>query len=255
MGATIAEGRKFLAHFYRVKAGLMRELVVAKDGALPVIQDGLGVRHGLTRREMVQRLLAGAGAGAAWPMVAASHPIHALLADEALFSEADARMAAADWKPLFLNGRQNASLIALSESIVPGSAKAQVNRFIDLLLSVDTPAHRAKFTASLSAIESESQERLGHAFAALAKEKKIELLTIASKDDEEGKEKEAASGEGSAEEHAGESASTLHDHFEHLKGWISGAYYSSEAGMRELGWTGDYVFESYPACDHAEGHD
>lgn len=214
-----------------------------------MIQDRLGVKRGLTRREMVRRLLAGAGAGAAWPMVAASHPIHALLADEALFSEAGARMAAADWKLIFLNARQNESLVALSEGIVPGSAKAQVNRFIDLLLSVDTSAHREKFVASLSAIESESQKRFGHPFIALTKNQKNELLTIASREDD------ADSGNTSAEEHATERPLGLHDHFENLKGWISGAYYSSEAGMRELGWNGDYVFESYPACDHAEGHD
>jgi Gluconate 2-dehydrogenase subunit 3 len=230
-----------------------RGVAVGKDGSLPVIQDGLGMKRSLSRREVVRRLLA--GAGAAWPMVAASHPIHALLADEALFSEADARMASTNWKPLFLNTRQNELLIALSESVVPGSGKAQVNRFIDLLLSVDTRAHQEKFVASLSAMESESQKRFGNAFAALAEVKKIELLTIASKDDQEGKGKEAASGENSAEAHPGESAPTLHGHFEHLKGWISVAYYSSETGMRELGWTGDYVFENYPACDHAEGHD
>jgi hypothetical protein len=240
---------------FQSESGIRGDIIVAKDGALTLNQDGLGVKRGLTRREMVQRLLAGAGAGAAWPMVAASHPIHALLANEALFSEADARMAAADWEPLFLDAKQNASLVALSESIVPGSAKARVNRFIDLLLSVDSQAHREKFVASLVAIESESRKQFGKLFAALAEEKKIELLTIASKDPLASIEKEAASGESSAEEHAGEHASTLHDHFENLKGWISGAYYSSEAGMRELGWTGDYVFESYPACDHAEGHD
>jgi hypothetical protein len=219
-----------------------------------VIQDGPGASRALTRREMVGRLLAGAGAGAAWPMVAASHPIHALLANGALFSEAEARLAAADWKPLFLSARQNESLIALSESIVPGSGKANVNRFIDLLLSVDTSANQEKFAASLSGIETESQKRFGHAFAALADEKKIELLTIASKDEQEDKEKEVDSGKSSTKEHAGESAPTLHEHFENLKRWISGAYYSSETGMRELGWNGEYVFESYPACDHAEGH-
>jgi hypothetical protein len=234
------------------ESGFAGDIVVAEDGALPVIRDGLGVKRSLTRREMVRRLLA--GAGAAWPMVAASHPIHKLLADEALFSEADARMAAADWTPVFLDAHQNESLIALSESIVPGSGKAQANRFIDLLLSVDTREKQKEFLASLSAIESESQKRFGHPFAALADNQKNELLTIASKKDEQRKEKEAASGESSTEEHKGQSPPTLHDHFENLKGWISGAYYSSEAGMRELGWTGDYAFESYPACDHAEGH-
>jgi hypothetical protein len=234
--------------------GFGEELVVAKNGSLPVIQDGLGVKRGLTRREMVQRLLAGAGVGAAWPLVAASHPIHTLLADDAVFSEADARMAAADWTPVFLDAHQNESLIALSESVVPGSGKAQVNRFIDLLLSVDVSASQEKFAASLSAIESESQKRFGHPFAALAENQKNELLTIVSKEDEQHKEKEAASGESSTGEHTGQSPPTLHHHFENLKGWISGAYYSSESGMRELGWTGDYAFESYPACDHAEGH-
>jgi len=46
----------------------------------------------------------------------------------------------------------------------------------------------------------------------------------------------------------------LRKHFENLKGWISGAYYSSEAGMRELGWTEDRVFEKFPGCEHPEGH-
>jgi len=253
MGATIAEDQCSCA-FLQCENGFGGEIVVAKDGALPVIRDDVGVRRGLTRREMVQRLLAGAGVGAAWPLAAASHPIHALLADDAIFREADARMAAADWTPVFLDAHQNESLIALSESMVPASGKAQVNRFIDLLLSVDTNTGQRKFVASLSAIEMESQKRFGHSLAALAEDQKNELLTIASKVDEQHKEKEAASGESSAEEHTGQSPPTLHDHFENLKGWISGAYYSSEAGMRELGWTGDYAFESYPACDHAEGH-
>jgi hypothetical protein len=181
-------------------------------------------------------------------MVAASHPIRRLLADGALFSEADAKRAAENWKSVFLNSHQNESLIALAESIVPGSGKAQVNRFIDLLLSVDSSTNREKFLASLSAFENASHKRFGHPFAALAENQKNELLTIASKEDETGSESSAT------EDHSVQSPLKLHNHFDNLKGWISGAYYSSEAGMRELGWTGDYVFESYPACDHAEGH-
>ena len=49
----------------------------------------------LTRREMVQRLLAGVGAGAAWPLVAAGHPIHEHLANGAIFEEAE-KLGAAD---------------------------------------------------------------------------------------------------------------------------------------------------------------
>jgi gluconate 2-dehydrogenase subunit 3-like protein len=253
LGATIAKDQCSCAFLQRENR-FGGDIIVAKDGALTVIQDGLGVRRSLTRREMVQRLLAGAGVGAAWPVVTASHPIYKLLADDAIFAEAGARMEAMDWKPLFLNARQNESLVALSDSIVPGSGKAQVNRFIDLLLSVDTRENQKEFLASLSAIEGESQKRFGHPFAALGENQKNELLTIASKEDDERKEKEAAPGESSTEEPARQFPRTLHGRFQNLKGWISGAYYSSEDGMRELGWTGDYAFESYPACDHAEGH-
>src|SRR6266478_3767691 len=60
---------------------------MGKVSALPIIQAAAQNRR-LTRREMVQRLLASAGAGAAWPLVAGSHPIHALLANGAVPSRA-----------------------------------------------------------------------------------------------------------------------------------------------------------------------
>lgn len=165
-------------------------------------------------------------------------------------------MASADGKPLVLSAPQNEALVALSEMIVPGSTKAQVSRFIDLLLSVDTPANQKQFLASISAMGGESQKRFGHPFAALTGDQQNELLTIASKKDahrSEGRDKdsEAQDSEG---KHAGETQATLNDHFENLKGWISGAYYSSEIGMTELGWTGEYAFENLPSCQHAEEH-
>ena len=140
---------------------------MTKDERFHLIGDGQAVERALTRREIVRRILAGMGAGMALPLVAASHPIHRLLLDDAIFSVADTQMASADWKPLFLNASQNKALVALSEIIVPGSAKAQVNRFIDLLLSVDTPANQKNFSASISAMEDESQKRFGQLFTAL----------------------------------------------------------------------------------------
>ena len=47
---------------------------------------------------------------------------------------------------------------------------------------------------------------------------------------------------------------TLRDHFDLLKGWIAGAYYSTETGMRELGWTGNMFYRAYPGCDHPGSH-
>ena len=197
----------------------------------------------LTRREMVRRLLAGAGAGAAWPLVATSHPIYAHLADGALFEDME-KLGAAEWKPLFLSAEQEELLAALGEAIVPGSGKAQVDRFIDLLLNVETAKHQSKFAESLAAFEAESQTRYGKRFPSLDASQQIALLTAAASQPS----KEDSPGGGPKPN------PSLHDHFENLKGWISGAYYSSEAGMRELGWTGEYVFESFPGCEHPEGH-
>lgn len=192
---------------------------------------------------MVQRLLAGAGAGAAWPLVAASHPMHVLLQNDAILAEAE-RLGAADWKPVFLNAQQNETLIALAESIVPESTRAHVNQFIDLLLSVGTHQNQREFAESLAAFDAEAKRRFGKNFPALEEKQKIALLTDASAEAEKAK---------ASQSDKAKKQMTLHDHFENLKGWVTGAYYSSEIGMRELGWTGDYAFEGFPGCQHPEG--
>jgi len=206
--------------------------------ALTVINDrAAGVQ--LSRREMVRRL----AAGAAWPLVAASHPIRELLRNDAVLDEVE-KLAAADWKPLVLSARQNESLIAIAESIVPGSTEAPVNRFIDLLLSVDASEQKKGFLDALAAFEGESQKRFAKDFPALEVSQKSQLLTDASA---------TATKQNSDGEVAGESLAGLHKHFENLKSWVSGAYYSSEIGMKELGWTADRVFASFPSCEHPEG--
>jgi Gluconate 2-dehydrogenase subunit 3 len=43
-------------------------------------------------------------------------------------------------------------------------------------------------------------------------------------------------------------------HFQVLKEWIVGAYYTSEPGMRELGWTGSVFHGELPGCTHPDGH-
>jgi Gluconate 2-dehydrogenase subunit 3 len=211
---------------------------------LTVISEAVSADGQLTRREMVRRLVTGAAAGAAWPIVAASHPIHELLRNDSVLDEAE-KLGAADWKPLFLSAQQSESLTAIAESIVPGSGKAQANRFIDLLLSVDTENHKKEFVASVAAFEGEAQKRFAKGFPALDESQKSELLKDASATPAK-KNSESAD--------AGKTGPGLHEHFENLKGWISIAYYSSEIGMRELGWTPDRVFAGFPGCEHPEGH-
>ena len=212
-------------------------------------------RPGINRREMVQRLLGGAGAGVVAPGIVAAHPMHKHLMSETTLAQADAKAAAAEWSPEFLDPHQNETLIVLAERIVPGSTKAQVNRFIDLLLTVDTQENQKKFLASLSAFEGEALNRYQHPFKDLTEEQQNQILTAASTE-------KSGQPDGSGDwswfavpsKDTGERRVTLRDHFENMKGWVSGAYYSSEAGMRELGWTGQVAWDSFPGCEHPEGH-
>ena len=211
---------------------------------LPAILSGENANGRLTRRKMVQRLLAGAGAGTAWPLALTSHPIYELLRNDAILDQAE-KLAEASWKPAFLSSQQDEALVAIAESIVPGSTRAQVSRFIDLLLGVDNPENQRTFLESLTALDAQAQKRYGKSFPALDDKEKNDLLTDASSRPNNAKTRETG---------AEKKESELYSHFENLKAWISGAYYSSEVGMRELGWTGDYVFEAFPGCAHPNGH-
>lgn len=205
-----------------------------------------GVRPRLTRREMVQKMLQGA---AILPLIAASHPVRCL-ADPMTLAEADVKTAAAEWSPEFLNSNQNEAVTVLAEEIVPGSTKARVNRVVDLLLKVSDPVNRQKFISSLDAVDGESKTRFGQMFIGLTSVQQEELLTFFST-----RQNSSAPATDDPDARGPEAPlRTLQDHFEHLKGWFVSIYYASEVGMRELGWTEDFYFASFPGCDHPAGH-
>lgn len=135
----------------------------------------------------------------------------------------------------FLSSSQFETLSFLAEAIVPGSSKARAADFIDLLLSVEKEKNRREFADSLSAFEAESAKRYGKKVAAVSPADLNEMLKDAS----------------SRRETDGKMP-PLGAAFANLKEWISGAYYSSEIGMRELGWTPDRVFSEFPGCTHSD---
>jgi hypothetical protein len=209
---------------------------VPKISDLLILTENAVAARGLTRRQAARLLLTGIVAGAALPRFGAAHPVWKHLEDEHLMSCAEA--IEGDGKLHFLDAHQFESLSALAEAIVPGATKANVASFVDLLLSVEEEKHRKEFVASLVAMETESRKSYGKRFSAISPTEKNEILTIASN---------ATKTE--------QGQPTLRDAFENLKEWVSGGYYSSEIGMRELGWTPDRVFREFPGCSHAERHD
>lgn len=208
----------------------------------------------LSRRDMIRALLGGAGSSLVLSHTALAHPIHKYLTDGTLLAGADSQVAAEPWKPQYLDPQQNQTLIVLAEDILPNSTRALVNRFIDLLLSVDTDEARRQFSGSLAAFDQESVRRFHLPFKDVSDaDRQVILTSFSNGGSRSAGESISAGAEGSPASSATREP-TPYDHFQNLKTWIVGAYYSSEFGMRELGWTGIVFYESYPGCQHSEGH-
>ena len=166
---------------------------------------------------------------------------------------AEAAVPATAWTPAFLSDHQYALLEALAERIVPRSGEAQVSRFVDTLLAVDTREAQRAFLESLSAFDAAALARHSKPFAKLTADEQDGVLAAAVAQEEARAGSETSWGWFAVPAAAGgKSAPDLGAHLKNLKRWISGAYYSSETGMKELGWTSHRAFEAFPACTHAQ---
>lgn len=210
----------------------------------------------IPRRSLLQ-LLAGTAMAGAVPAIASGHPVLRHLADEAAVSRAQARAAALGRQPEFLDAHQFETLQSLAERIVPGAGRAKASEFVDQLLAVESSDDQRLFLSAIGAFEGRAVDRFGRPWKELAETDQRAILTDAST---------TAPGTPPAKpwsrgepipppvRPADPAPITLRDHFDLLKGWIAGAYYSSEIGMRELGWTGTMFFDASPGCTHPDGH-
>lgn len=217
---------------------------------LPIVEPGESAELG--RREVLQRVIGAVGAAVTLPGLAAGHPMHQHLSDPARVGDADAKARAAKFKPAFLDDHQYATLTSLAERIVPGSTKARVSQFLDSLLAVDGPESQRGFLQALGAFDGRAIDGFAKPWKALTPAQQTEVLDEASTMASGRRQRTGA--RGVPEPAAGPARISLRDHFESLKGWISGAYYSSEIGMRELGFTGNVFYVEFPGCKHPAGH-
>lgn len=202
-----------------------------------------GRHHGISRRDMVQRLMGGASSGLIASGIATAPPVKGEQTPSTAAAVAAAKPGTDVSVLRFFDPHQSETLKVLAEVIVPGSTKAAVAPFLDLLLSVDTVENQEKFIASLSAIDGEALNRYQAPFKDLTEARQIELLkaasTAAPAQPSEGKSHTSSTSP------AGPSAGGLREDFENLPSWISKAYYSSEVGMRELGWKDEYFYVTF----------
>jgi hypothetical protein len=199
------------------------------------------------RRGFLQALAAGAGAGLVLPgpgeSQAAHHPASAA-------PEAPPASPAAP----FLDPHQLETLASLAEAIVPGSTAAGVAPFVDRLLAEDAPESQRAFLAALGAFQAESASRYGRPWLGLGPEQRAELLAAASAGPPSREPRHWTPGQPVLVPEPEPLPPTLRDRFDLLKERIAAAYYSSEAGMKELGWTGNLIHQAFPGCPHPGGH-
>jgi hypothetical protein len=200
---------------------------------------------------VLQVLAGGVGAGLAAPALATGEAAHAH--GHAATAAAQGGAAAASL-PTFLEEPDLALLKSLAEAIVPGSTEAGVAAFVDQLLAVDTRERQRDFLATLGAIQSESLSRYGKTWLSLDAAQQTQLLTAASTGPRSREPRYWKPGEPVLAAERPRVPPTLRDRFEALKDVVATAYYSSEKGMKELGWTGQMVHPSFPGCTHPDGH-
>jgi Gluconate 2-dehydrogenase subunit 3 len=197
------------------------------------------------RRQVLQVLAGSVGAGLTAPSLATAEAAHA----HAPAAPAPATEAAGAL-PTFLDAKQLETLASIAEAVVPGSTEAGVAAFVDRLLAVDTRQQQRDFLSAMGALQAESLTRFGKTWLSLDAAQKTVLLTAVSTGPSATSPRYWKPGEPVLVGDAPSKPPTLRDRFELLKNRIAMAYYSSEKGMKELGWTGQMVHAAYPGCSH-----
>src|SRR6266567_9508599 len=200
----------------------------------------------LSRRELIRAALFASAASALGPAFSLAQAISSGLTPAARGEDGSTVLTDPNWKPIFVDNEQNETLIALSEVIIPttdtpGAKEALVNRYLDLLLSVQPAEFQRQFLDALAFIDSESHKQFGDGFRKLSHDNQVWLLTPW-----------AFARQPSHWTARGETGTEPPDlgeqHFEMLKSLIAVAYYGSEIGEKELGWDVEFTHGPYEGC-------
>jgi hypothetical protein len=196
-------------------------------------------KAGLDRRAALRTLASGAIGVATSSMWVDS--LSALASQQAHAHAAQAAIAAKDWAPRVLNGKQNETVIVLTELIIPqtdtpGAKSARVNRFIDAVLQEAEPLERDTFLRGLAWIDERSQMLFKKDFTVATATEQGALLTTLSNDTSD-----------TAENRLGV------QFFRAIKSMTIDGYYTSEFGLtQELGDNGQLFLPQFAGCDHPE---
>ncbi len=201
----------------------------------------------IQRRDLIRAALFASAASALGAHFSFAQAISSELTPAARGEDGSKILSDPDWKAVFLNNHQNETLIALSDIVIPstdtpGAKGALVNRYLDLLLSVQPAEFQRDFVDALAFIDSQSQNQFTKDFRELSPDDQTWLLSAwaypSDKDHWLKSEQQSDPGQ---------------QHFERLKVLIAAAYYGSEIGLKELGWDGEFTHGAFQGCEHDNG--
>lgn len=123
-----------------------------------------------------------------------------------------------NWTPLSFDAHQNETVVVLSDIIIPatdtpGAKAANVNRYIDLIITDGVEAQRTQFYDGLGWLDNTATKTYGKTFVACTREQQIAIV-------KNGLESEDATGTPAFLRFA--------------KAMIARIYYNTEIGYREL---------------------
>jgi hypothetical protein len=177
----------------------------------------------LGRRAVLQSLATGVGAAViAAPATATAH-VH----QAAATPKPAAPRAAAAHALVFLDRHAFDTLALLADQIVPGARAAKVPEFLDGLLAVESVETQKRVMQAFGAFERIAREAHNLPWKKLTAPQATALLTKMSS---------APGSDGSRRA------------FDLVKGAVAETYYSTQAGMKELGWNGGVMFAAPINC-------
>lgn len=202
---------------------------------------------GVSRRAALHTLAAGIGATVAAPALAADTTDHTHAA-QAQRATAARRQGPAPHKPVTFDAHQFATVVVLSELIVPGAKASGTPEFLDKWLEVESAETKRRFFTALGAFEGAALKAHGKAFKDLTAAQQTEILKTASTMEPSRTPVYWKKGDPIPVPEPPARPANLRDHFDHIKGLVAGVYFTSEPGLKALGSTGTLFHQSFPGC-------
>ena len=193
----------------------------------------------ISRRDILKSLAVAIPAGSVLGMI----PLQAAQHAHKAVKQEKAQAASGKYTPKYFNAHQHETLRALCQTIIPADAKcggaieAGAPEFIDLLTS-ENEEYQARLGGGLIWLDATCQQRFAKAYLDASPDQQTEILDLISHRRNE------------------EAESTLRtgiQFFSFLRNLTTDGFFTSEIGIKYLGYIGNEYLDEFPGCPPVPG--